>query len=181
MIVEYERTLEDLVEFNLFHIAHSPSLQRQILLTRVFISLLIFFLTLGASYLLAGTLKPLAYISSISIIGSAIFFVIYPSINRSSCIRRTRKLLSEDDNNAILGRQIITASSEGLFCETDAGESKLNWSSIAKVVQNDDYIFLYIGAVNAIIIPKNIFSTDQEQQKFLDFIHTNCKQPDEVN
>ena len=51
MIVEYERTLEDLVEFNLFHITHSPSLQRQILLWRVFFALLTTFLSLGVIYL----------------------------------------------------------------------------------------------------------------------------------
>ena len=78
MIVEYERTLEDLVEFNLFHITHSPSLQRQILVTRILTALLTIFLSLGTIYLLESTLTPLAYI--IGIIGGVVVLVIYPSI-----------------------------------------------------------------------------------------------------
>ena len=175
MIVEYERTLEDLVEFNLFHIAHSPSLQRQILLWRVFFALLTVFLSLGGIYFLDsdGHLTSFAYILSM-IAGAAIFFI-YPFLNRVSIIRRTQKLLSEGDNEAVLGPQTITVSPEGLFCKTRVSESTLKWSSIVKVAEDDDYIFVYIGAVNAVIIPKEAFSTDEAEQGFLDLIDTNRK------
>jgi hypothetical protein len=170
MIVEYERTLEDLVEFNLFHIAHSPSLQRQILLWRIFFALLTTFLSLGVIYLFDSDKNLTSFAYIISIIGGIVIFFMYPSLNRTNIIRRTRKLLSEGDNRAIIGHQTITVLPEGLFCKTSAGESRLNWIAIDKIVQNDDYIFLYTGAVNAIIIPKEAFPTDEAEQKFLDFI-----------
>jgi hypothetical protein len=172
MIIEYESTPEAMVEFNLFHMAHSPSLQRQILLGRVFCSLLTIFLSLGVLYLLDSDKYLTSFEYLLSIIGGIVAFFIYPSLNRATIIRRIRKLLSEGDNKAFFGHQTITVSPEGLFSKTQVGESKLNWTAIDKVVQNGDYIFIYNSAVSAIVIPKVAFPTDEAKQEFLDFIDT---------
>jgi hypothetical protein len=86
-----------------------------------------------------------------------------------------RKMLSEGDNSAILGHYSSTLSPEGLFFKMVSGEERLNWSAIKKISQNEDYIFLYIGAMNAVIVPKRAFATPQEQQNFLAIIHTHCQ------
>jgi len=170
MVVEYERTLDDLIWFNQFHIAHSPSIKRQILLWRISFSLLTVFLSLGVMYLISRN-KPLSYLAyTISVIGGFFIFLIYPSLNRSSIIRRTRKLLSEGDNKPILGHQTITVLPEGLFCKTYSGESRLNWSSIHKIEGDKTYIFLYISAINAIIIPKRAFLTKKSEEEFMNLI-----------
>jgi hypothetical protein len=176
-VVEYERTFDDLIKFNLFHIEHSPTIQRQVLLTRILTSILTPIFSLAVIYILDRdkNLPLFAYI--ISLIGGVVLFFVYPYINRSTIIRRTSRLLSEGSNKAIIGKQQITTSDEGLVCETQAGNSRINWSSIEKVVQNDEYIFLYVGATNAIVIPKRAFPSFQDQSEFLDVVNTRVNRP----
>jgi len=177
VIIEYERTLDDLVKFNLFHIEHSPTIRRQLLLARMLVTILTPILSLGAMYIVDRdkNLPPYAYI--ISLIGGVIIFFLYPYINRSAIIRRTKRLLDEGSNRAIIGKQQITTSDEGLLCETGTGSSRINWSSIEKVTQNDEYIFLYIGAINAVVVPKKAFPNFQDQFEFLDIVNTRVNRP----
>jgi hypothetical protein len=50
--VEYERTIEDIIEFNLFHMKNSPSLRRQALVTQVAAAFLAVVVSLSMGYLL---------------------------------------------------------------------------------------------------------------------------------
>jgi hypothetical protein len=170
MNVEYERAIEDLVEFNLFHEAQSPSLQKQILLTQVISAFLVILLSLSGIYFFTHQLSLLTFIPCV--LGGIYIFFRYPHIHRASQIRTLRKLFGEGDNTALLGHQVVSVSPEGIFTQSQAGESKLNWQSIYKVAQNNKYVFLYIGTANAIGIPKTAFPTEQALQEFLNYINT---------
>jgi len=178
MVIEYERTIDDLVNFNLFHIKHSPAMRRQIFLARILVTILTPIFSLALIYVLDRNVRLPTSAYIISLIGGGILFFIYPYINRSTIIRRTKNILSEGTNKAIIGRQQIITSEEGLICETNAGGSRINWSSIERVAQDDKYIFLYIGAANAIVVPKSAFSDIQSQREFLDIVKIKCDQTD---
>lgn len=170
IVIEHERTVEDLIEFSLFHVAHSPSFQRQILSWQIAMALLTTILSLSVNYLLYRqfAFTPIPFI--VSILAGALVFFIYPYLNRKSMIGRLKQMLSEGNNKTMLGNQVITTSPEGIFCKSQAGESKLNWSSIDKVMQNEKYIFLYISSTNAFVIPTNAFATENQRQEFLSYI-----------
>jgi hypothetical protein len=168
MNVEYERTFDDLIEFNLYHIAHSPSLRKQILMTRVFYFLLMTITSGSVVYLVGRESNPLPYI--LCILAGVVTFIVYPVFERRSMTGRLKKVLAEGDNKAILGPQMISLTPEGLFCKTPASEEKLNWSIIDKVAQNEKYIFLYISSTNAFMIPKKAFSSGTLQKEFLAYV-----------
>jgi hypothetical protein len=174
MVVEYERTIEDFIEFNLYHISHSPSMRRQILIGRGMGAFLVFLLLLGASYLFDRRLTVLAYITAL--FTSTITFFLFPLFHHMETVRALRKAASEGDNRAVLGRQIISLSSDGISAQTQAGESRLNWSSIDRVAQSDKSIFLYISSTSALMIPKKAFSTAQTLQEFLDYVEAHREQ-----
>ena len=179
MIVNYERTIEDLVEFRLFHVTHSPSFRRLMLFGRIATSLLIIIVGLGIFSLFNGALALWNYV--FALLFGVIVFVLLPTRLRARLKQNTRKMLAEGDNRAVLGPQSLTASPEGLLLESRAGESKFRWSSIVKIAQNDDYIFLYIGAANALVIPKKAFSPPEIQQEFLDFVRAHCERLTETS
>ena len=172
MKIEFERTLEDLIEFNLFSVDNSPSLRRQLLLQRVVISLLIF-VTIPLVIYTTGNRHLEIFDYIISAIAGGFVLFIYPSIYRFDYIRRLKKLYSEGDNKAILGKHKYVVSQDGLTATTPAGESKINWSSINKIMENEKYIFLYIGAASAITVPRSSFSDSKSEKDFLDIVKTN--------
>jgi YcxB-like protein len=168
MNIEYDRTIDDLIEFNMFHISHSPLIKRQLLIAQVIMAVLITIMILSLSYIVETRLTPIAYI--LGTLSGILVFIAYPDIYRASTIRRVRTLLNEGSNKSMLGRQIVYLSPEGIFCRTGAGESKINWSAIVKVIESDKYFFLYTGSINALLIPKGSLHTEKEQQDFLAYV-----------
>jgi len=177
MIIKFDRTLEDLIEFNLFHFEHSPHLQRNMLISRIITTVLVVIAALAATYLLLGRTRYFddvpAYIAAIvaSLAGGAILFIRYPSYYRAEIINSLKKSFLEGENEGFLGQQKIEASAQGMVYTNQAGESKINWAVINRVAQNDKYIFLYTSSMNAITIPRSAFSDTKVEQEFLEMVH----------
>jgi hypothetical protein len=100
------------------------------------------------------------------LVGGMFFFIRYPTYARSEIINNITKTFREDGNEGSLGEQKIEVSAQAIMYANQAGESKINWSAISKVAQNDKYIFLYTSSMNAIIIPRNVFSDAKVEQEF---------------
>jgi len=170
--VEYERTIEDLIEFNLFHMRNSPSLRRQALVTQLGAMLLAAIISLAMGYLLgldkkAGT----GFLYILTLVLSIVAFFIVPYLNRSEVINGIRKATKEGDNKAILGHQTISLTPDNIFVKSPVGESKYTWASIDKIAQNDQFIFVYISSINAIVIPRKAFSTNSSLQEFMNYLN----------
>lgn len=169
MNIEFERTVDDLIEFNLFHMANSSSIKRQVFTGQLFIGVLVSISLFGIYYLQYHYLStPLVIVG---ILCGALASVVLRLASRQSTISRIRKMLNEGNNEAILGHQTISLTSEGILGKSPSSESKINWSAIDKVAQNEKFFFLYISSVNAIVIPKSCFRSHKEQQEFLEYIN----------
>jgi uncharacterized membrane protein YbhN (UPF0104 family) len=174
MNIEFERTIDDVIDFNLFHMAHSSSLKKQVLITQVLIGVLIIPLVFCVLYLMFNLANAFTIIASI-LAGIAIF-ALYPQIVRKSTTSRIRKMLSEGSNKAMLGHQVVSLLPEGIFSKNQATESKINWSAVEKVVQSEKHFFLYTSSINALVIPKISFSSEKEKGEFLEYVNTHLQQ-----
>ena len=168
MQIEFERTEEDMIQFNLFHLSHSPSIKQQIFITQIVMAVLVFILPIGVSLFRSNDLSFSDYLVG-AIFSIAIYFA-WPYMYRTAAIRGVKRLLKEGNNKSLLGPNIISLLPEGIFGKSPARESKLNWSSIDKILQNDKYIFIYLGAINALVIPKNAFASDLQRKEFLNYL-----------
>lgn len=173
MEIEYQCTIDDMVAFNLYHFANSPSLRKQVLVNRLITSTLAVLIVVTGFYIAVGKFLPLPFIAPSLLIGIIIFFY-YPSIQKKTFVRAVTKLLKEGKNKASLEKQKLTLSSDGVSERSALGETKVGWSSIEKVVQVKKHIFLYIGSVNAFVIPKRAFLSDESLQEFLDYVVSRC-------
>ena len=177
MTVEYERTIEDIIEFNLFHMSNSPSIRGQTLISQIIVLLLIFIGSLAIAPFFHPETRVLSYFDYIvAFVVSIVGFFVVPHFNRAEVRRAYRKASREGDNKAILGLQTISLTPENVFIKTQGGESKYNWSSVDKVTQNDKYIFLYISSINAIVIPIKAFSDGKSLQEFLNYVNAHREQ-----
>ncbi|MFN8387301.1 MAG: YcxB family protein [Anaerolineales bacterium] len=174
MDIEFERTEEDMVEFNLFHINHSPTIKRQLFAAQITMAVLIFIASMYIVYLQTRYLPVISYVAgAVLSIGVGL---IYPYIYKQRTIKQARKLFREGSNKSLLGRHEMQLSPDGIRYKTIASESKTNWSSIEKVLQNDKFIFMYIGAINAFVVPKSAFASSEKQKEFLDYVNSNVNQ-----
>jgi hypothetical protein len=101
-------------------------------------------------------------------LGYALFLLfVFPIYYRWSVERTTRKLYAEGQNKGALGNHLVSLDSEGVLEISDVGESRTAWSGIEKVEENEAYIFLYTGSLQAHVIPKQAFLSGSEAAEFL--------------
>lgn len=113
MMVKYEQTIEDLVEFRVFHSIHSRSYRQMMLYGRIAASFLIIIAGLAVFALFNRPLTPWVYLF-VLILGIAGFVKLSSGLP-SRLKQGVRKMLNEGDNQAVLGPQSLTASPEGLL------------------------------------------------------------------
>jgi hypothetical protein len=154
--------------------AHSPSIKRQLLLMQVLTGLLVIPLVFSIVYLVYHSMNAFTVVASI--LAGVLVFVLYPQVTRKSTINRIKKMLSEGNNNALLGRQVVSLSPEGIFVKNQTAESKINWSTVDKVTENDKHVYLYTSSINALVIPKNCFQSEKEKQEFLEYVNKHRQQ-----
>ena len=163
MTIEYELSHDDLLVFNLFVCKTSPSfMQRNIYFPQIIFPLLIvvFLFVLWTRNNLKSIL--------IGLISSLIWIFIIPKFQWWYTRKSTQKLLGEGDNT---GSVSLTLSSDNIVVKADSGEAVYQWSQVDKIVDTEDYIYLFITNILAIIIPKRSFSGESSLETFVRTIH----------
>ncbi|GMT50207.1 MAG: hypothetical protein IEMM0008_1746 [bacterium] len=163
MTVEYELSNNDLLAFNLFVCKTSPSfMRRNIYLPQIILPFLI------AVFLLVlwnrNNLKSIL----LGLIPSLIWFFIYPKFQWWYTKKNTLKVLNEGDNTDSVS---LTLSPDKVIVKADSGEAMYKWSKINKIVETEDYIYLFITNIFAMIIPKRSFSDQSNLSIFVKTIH----------
>jgi hypothetical protein len=64
----------------------------------------------------------------------------------------------------------IVATDNWLVVECSEGRSETKWSAIDKVTQTNNFILIYLSDKMAYVIPKRVFSAQEDAQKFFTYI-----------
>ena len=168
MKIEYNLDLDDYINFNLIHMRNSPAVKRQRILIRLLISigltLILFIITLSSNDISMAE-KIIA-----PIIGGGAYFLVSPLLSGLGLRQQVKKMITEGKNEGLIGKNIVAISSEAITGENAAGEGKYFWNALDKLVVSPNYLFLYVGAVKAILIPRNSFNDEQQCDDFIDLI-----------
>lgn len=68
----------------------------------------------------------------------------------------------------------IDVQEQGLAIRTPMGEGSLQWAHVNEVAENDGYIFLFTGGINAFIIPKRGFDGEGAAEAAVAAIQEYC-------
>ncbi|HRX17321.1 MAG TPA: YcxB family protein [Spirochaetota bacterium] len=150
MQIEYEVTKDDIIHFNKYHLMHSKETKAILIRSRL----------LQIFYVMVITIV-LAYSTDNWIVFSVFGFIIvvlYMLRSRKNLIKNIEKNVSKslnsDDNLVILGKQILDIHEDGLFSKGQASEGKTFWNGLTKIIENDGYIYIYLGTTKAFVIRK---------------------------
>ena len=89
---------------------------------------------------------------SAALLGGAYWYCIkrlWPVIAQGAVKRSPQKGMFTDTT--------VTVREDGLAIKTPMGEGRLDWGHVNEVTENEGYIFLFTGGINAFIIPKRGF------------------------
>jgi hypothetical protein len=97
-------------------------------------------------------------------------------INRYFIKKNVEGVLAEGKNKGVIGRHKITLNESGLTETTIVNSEFRTWQGIERIEENDIYIFIYISANSAHIIPKKAFANNNLMKDFIDLANSyHCK------
>jgi hypothetical protein len=98
-------------------------------------------------------------------IASVLWLVGFPRYWNWSIRRRTRKLLTEGPTGFPY-IQTLEIAEDGIHGSSPKGTSILNWSALTKVAESDTDLYLFVGPMNAIVIPRKAVQSADEYERF---------------
>jgi hypothetical protein len=162
MQVRYETTEASLVAFNAFHSRHSPSIRRMVLLGQyglpVFL-VVICWPTFAASSIYLGLLCLSPFILA--------WIMIYPKWWRYEQRRRISKMVKEGGPSKMFVWHTITLDQNGISEKTTTEDNFVHWSGVERFAEDDEYLYIYISALTAHVIPKRAFESKELLGQFV--------------
>jgi Ca2+/Na+ antiporter len=161
--LKYNLTEEDYINFNIAHMKNSKSLKRTMMINR-FLTPLIFLV-------MPFVLDEISNISFwywavIFVLTYILWVVLYEKNVYKINIKRIRKMLEEKRNESLIGERILEIDGENIRIINDRGENIIYIKSIKNIIENDEYIFIYINSISAIIIPIKVFKSIEDKELF---------------
>jgi hypothetical protein len=151
MEINYRLTEEDYLKFNMFHINNSESANKS-LKTQRFATPFVYIIF---AYIFANIADiPFLYALIPFLIVGILWVIFYPKYFQSRILSQTKKMIREGKNEGLLGEHTMTLNEDGIVDSNPNGETKVNWSGIIKLTEDDSNLYLYNSSVSAYIIPK---------------------------
>ena len=166
MQIHYQLTVEDIAAFNVHHSRTSRLSRRRLRLTQlwgIFCTLVVVMIWPRWSSL-ERALFFLAFCS--------FWLLAYPVYYPWVIKRNARKIYSEKESKGVLGKHSIAIRADGVTERSAVGESRTGWEGIERIAADGQYVYLYIGPLQAHVIPKRAFQNDEEVEAFLQLAQT---------
>jgi hypothetical protein len=165
MEVNYVLMAEDLKAYLRHIYAHSPQARPIRWLTWVLLALMIFALACVLLLVLFGEPSDQgAAIPFMAIpIGIIVLLCFWPQI---IAWRWSKNLTTSDRRKLFSQRRVIIAPNSFDFT-SDGSSSSIRWSSIDHIEESEDYTFVFVTSALAHIIPKRVFTSEEEYYDFV--------------
>lgn len=167
MKINYNLNKDDYVNFNIYHSQHSDSIKKN-LKTQRFITPLIFFIFPFIAKVNTGI--SFFYWLSIFAVIYILWTIYYPKYYFHTVKKGVGRMIEEGKNHDLLGPKTIELREDDIFSSGENSESKVKWHSAERYIETDQYIFIYISAMEAYIIPKRDFESEDQKESFINIL-----------
>lgn len=163
---------DDYIELNQYHAFNSPANKKYMLISRFVFPII--FVVIG---LIAGRKANELYNTYLFYaafgIAAILWLIFYKQIMAElvkAGVKRTKKsgkLPYHSDVTIYFDNDFFVEASEN-------GEARVNYSVIERIIIAKKAIYIYTGAVQAILMPLTVFSNEQNRDDFIAFIEKKC-------
>ena len=88
------------------------------------------------------------------------FFLQYPNMMKTIAINPIKRNYLDGENENIFPERTIDMHPEKIILNNEKNVRSITWKSIEKLLENDQYIYLFTSTTAAIIIPKRAIPSD---------------------
>lgn len=162
---------EDYLEYNMYHFMHSQAGKRQLVYVR-FVGPAICALVFLWIWLFCEPL--LVVIEGIAL---AVFAVIWEIQANKIVFRnliRTIRKMKKDGKLPYAKETKVEFLEDEIIQKTDQQEHKYSYTVVEKICESEKAMYIYVNAVQAVIVPKNCFRDTEEKNQLLDFLREKC-------
>ena len=179
---EYRLTEQDYLNFNEFHIFNNSSAsKKQILFVRIILPIILGFVLLsrvpGTDFSYFGDRLGFYIAASIILIFVLIFTLGFKRLMRSS-IKKSVKKLKKDGKLPYPENVLMQFNEDSIACTEDETEFKCKYDILEKVLTDNNFVYIYRGAMQAFIIPFSAFESERQRTDFLEFINSKIPRGD---
>jgi len=150
--LEFDVTLDDLVESNVWHAWHSPAVPRQVLQTRLLVTVGAILALLASAYLSKRGVGQVNI--AIAVFVAAVIFAAYPWTVQRTMRKNIRKYYDES-RDAETGPRRWEIEENGLRDRHGGSSSLHKWRDLGPIDETPDYVFIYEGEQGGLVIPKS--------------------------
>lgn len=167
MIIRYTVQQEDLMAFWLYHYRQSPLMRQQRrVATLVITGVVVAAMLIMHEFHRDWNWPDPGFLGLVAIVGT-ILAVLYPRRLRSRYLRTCRRLYNEGRNVGIGSPVTLEIGPEGVQEASAAGMGRFRWEVVERVATTNEHTFLYIGAMQALIVPTRAFADSSQWTEFL--------------
>jgi hypothetical protein len=164
MEIAYHLTEEDYLKFNMFHIKNSESANKSLKTQRYATP----FVYIIFSYIFANLADiPFLFALIPFLIVGILWVIFYPKYFQTRILSQTKKMIREGKNEGLLGEHTMILSEEGIVDSNPNGETRVNWTGIIKLLEDESNLYVYNSSVSAYIIPKRDLSDVEAVREYL--------------
>lgn len=164
MQINFTVTETDYVQYNLYHLAHSPAAKRSLQLWRwgLPIAFIVLITLMGSWHSVYGWLPPVVF--------AVAWWLGLPAWHRRSIAKNVKRLMYEGQSSEFLGDFEVTLGDSTLKYAGNGQTIEVVYSRVAKIVRDKERLYIYLGSLTAIIMPVKYFADEGEMQRFLDLL-----------
>jgi hypothetical protein len=179
MKIRYDNTIEDMVVFNRYHVAHSPALRFQRAvhafvawgMPAVLVPVLLLMVAAAAleGIVIERSVAIVVIFTLVAVGGLAIVSWVRHIRRRiaETIDRQVRRLHREGKNLGMLTTHELELTGTSLIERTIYGETTTKFEAVERVVDAGDFTFIYLTALSAHVAPRHAVS-EGDYDKFVD-------------
>ena len=167
---EYTMTKEDYLRYNEYHFLNSKSGKTQIkkyrwtvgIVAAVMFAFAVYYTVELGFDVLVGALLMLGAVSGVCMI-----------FGKKIIMRNLKKAVNKvaADGKAPYGyKSAISFKDEYIECISELKETKIRYGAIEKVCSSDDAVYIYIEALQALVLPERVFADEAQKRSLLEFV-----------
>ena len=166
--ITYDITAEDYIAFNLNYMRTNPVSKRGILKARIQ-GVVLILAGGGVCGYLYGAYTP--FLIAVFVLAAALFAVFIPRTITKKVTENVRKTLKQSGSIAC-GRKTMTLE-DGRFRLRGEGEDSLyHYAKVQKIVEDTAHYYIYVGAMEALIVPFSAFADAMVRKVFFEDLRT---------
>jgi hypothetical protein len=170
MEVEYELAPDDILAFNEYRNAQSPTIRRRLFVGRLVRPILLIGLWLifvGIGFLNAG-FEIMILLGVFFAVAGVISYLTYPARYRRGARRLYEDMLREGLNHALFAVRRLTITPETITEVTEITATTMKWVAIERIVVDRRHVYFFTGAFSAIVLPIAAFASEDRFREFVE-------------